>query len=58
VGHNPGIADLIHILASPKQVDIPTGTACCIDFNSPAWDKIKAGEGIVRYLVTPTMLKE
>jgi phosphohistidine phosphatase len=58
VGHNPGIADLIQILTSLKEAYIPTGTACCIDFNIPTWDKIKAGEGVIRYLVTPTMLKE
>jgi phosphohistidine phosphatase len=55
VGHNPGLADFIHLL-SGAQERMPTAALACIALDVPAWHEVKAQAGRLAWLVRPKEL--
>jgi phosphohistidine phosphatase len=65
VGHNPGMADVAHLLAGEGsarerlhlQSRFPTGALAVIAFDRPDWSELGPGVGRLEYFVTPADLR-
>jgi phosphohistidine phosphatase len=56
IGHNPGFEELLESLTS-EQKRVPTGGLMCIELNVEKWNKVRAGVGNLKWMVTPKKLK-
>lgn len=57
VGHNPGFEDLVEVLAG-RTTRMPTASLAQIDLVVEEWNKVRAGSGKLKWLVTPRDLKK
>jgi len=57
VGHNPGFEDLVEALAG-RTTPLPTASLAQIDLTVEEWNKVRAGAGKLKLLVTPKDLKK
>ena len=57
VGHNPGFEDLVETLAG-RTTSVPTASLAQIDLTVEEWNKVRAGAGKLKWLVTPKDLKK
>ena len=57
VGHNPGFEDLVEMLAG-RTTSLPTASLAQIDLTVEEWNKVRAGAGKLKWLVTPKDLKK
>ena len=56
VGHNPGFEDLVKSLCG-GAVRMPTAAIAYLDLFVGQWQEVKAGSGILQWLVRPKILK-
>jgi phosphohistidine phosphatase len=56
IGHNPGFEELLESLTGEQQ-RVPTAALICIELNVEKWNKVRAGVGNVKWMVTPKKLK-
>ena len=57
VGHNPGFEDLVEALTG-RPARLPTASLAQIDLAVEEWNKVRAGAGKLKWLVTPKDLKK
>jgi phosphohistidine phosphatase len=57
VGHNPGFEDLVEVLTG-RPPRLPTASLAQIDLAVEEWNKVRAGAGKLKWLVTPRDLKK
>ncbi|HMH43066.1 MAG TPA: histidine phosphatase family protein [Pyrinomonadaceae bacterium] len=57
VGHNPGFEDLVEALTG-RTTRMPTASLAQIDLVVEEWNKVRAGSGKLKWLVTPKDLKK
>jgi len=57
VGHNPGFEDLVEVLTG-RPARLPTASLAQIDLAVEEWNKVRAGAGKLKWLVTPKDLKQ
>ncbi|HEX7722333.1 MAG TPA: histidine phosphatase family protein [Pyrinomonadaceae bacterium] len=57
IGHNPGFEDLVEVLAGRTE-RLPTASLAQIDLAVEEWNKVRAGAGKLKWLVTPKDLKK
>ncbi|MEJ2076386.1 MAG: histidine phosphatase family protein [Acidobacteriota bacterium] len=57
VGHNPAWEDMLAALVGGGRFKMPTASLAWIDLSSDGWPKCGPGAGILRWLVTPKVLK-
>lgn len=43
IGHNPGITDVINLLAPSSHVDLATAAMCSLTFDARTWAEVKPG---------------
>jgi phosphohistidine phosphatase len=59
VGHNPGVMDLVLLLAAPGALrerasdNVPTGALAVLDVDVPRWPDVTAGSATLRRFVVP-----
>lgn len=58
VGHQPTWSELIADLTGGSAVHFPTAALARIDLEIDRWREVRAGEGVLRWLVTPKLLQE
>jgi phosphohistidine phosphatase len=58
VGHQPTWSALISNLTGGGNVRFPTAALARIDFETYRWEEVGSGTGILRWLVTPKLLKQ
>ena len=58
VGHQPTWSELIQDLTGGASVHFPTAALARIDFEIDRWRDIESATGILRWLVTPKILKQ
>jgi phosphohistidine phosphatase len=56
VGHEPTCSEAVARLIGGGQVLMPTAALARVDFDAERWYDIAAGEGTLRWLVTPRLL--
>ena len=56
VGHEPTCSEAVSRLIGGGQVLMPTAALVRVDFDAERWCDIAAGEGTLRWLVTPRLL--
>jgi len=57
VGHNPGYEDLVEVLTG-RTTRLPTASLAQIDLTVEEWNKVRAGAGKLKRLMTPKDLKK
>lgn len=57
VGHNPGLHELLGVLAPPPPDAFPTGALAGLDLAIDDWQRISGGCGRLEVLVVPRELK-
>jgi phosphohistidine phosphatase len=59
VGHNPGVMDLVLLLAAPGALrdrasdNVPTGALAVLDVDVGRWPDVAAGSATLRRFVVP-----
>ena len=59
VGHNPGVMDLVLLLARPGSLrdraseNVPTGALAVLDLDARRWPDVSAGSATLRRFVVP-----
>ncbi len=57
VGHNPEIERIAISLTGDSYLHFPTTGTISISFNVDNWEKVRAKEGKIEFLITPKMFK-
>ena len=55
VGHEPTCSEAVSRLIGGGQVLMPTAALARVDFDAERWGDVAAGEGTLRWLVTPRL---
>jgi phosphohistidine phosphatase len=58
VGHEPAFSATVSLLIGGGNVQMPTGSIACIEFDVDHWGQAKAAGGRLAWLVTPKLLEE
>ncbi|MGD0743424.1 MAG: histidine phosphatase family protein [Acidimicrobiales bacterium] len=56
VGHEPTCSEAVAHLIGGGQVFMPTAAMARIDFDAERWFEVTAGEGALRWLITPSLI--
>jgi phosphohistidine phosphatase len=57
VGHEPTISLLSGQLVGGAAIHFPTGAISCVNVNVESWKGIRTGVGLLRWHITPRMLR-
>ena len=55
-GHEPAWSGLVAVLGGGR-VRMPTAAVACLEFGGGSWREIAPGRGVLRWLVTPKVVK-
>jgi phosphohistidine phosphatase len=56
VGHEPTWSEAVAVLTGGTEARMPTAAAACIDFGDVPWSHVRAGTGMLNWLVTPRLI--
>ena len=57
-GHEPTCSELIRLLADNGPLPFPPAALACLGFDAESWADAAPGQGRLRWLVTPKLLRE
>jgi len=57
VGHEPAWSTAVSQLLGSANVSLPPGTCVRIDTEAPSWREVRFGEGRLRWMLPPTLLR-